>query len=230
LNNGTLRDTSYILPSLGRDLGDGEAKSCGKVYIAIIMFRRLIDRSVSSKNVTARAKFSSEKCVVPDLPYDYDALQPFISAEIMQLHHDKHHATYVSGLNTAYDQLGDALAKKELSKVIELEKNIRFNGGGHLNHSIFWGNMRPQKEGGGFLSEGDFSKAISSQFGGQEPLQKVMSSAAMGVQGSGWGWLGYDQVSKSMRITTTINQDPLQATTGLVPLLGLDRSTPTICR
>lgn len=167
-------------------------------------------------------RLSTEKFVIPDLPYDYADLQPFISAEIMQLHHGKHHQAYVNGLNTGYAQLEEAHAKKDLSRIIELEKSLRFNGGGHLNHSIFWGNLQPQKEGGGYLEDGDLSAMINQQYGTRENFEKIMSSVAVTLQGSGWAWLGYDQQNKSLRIAPTFNQDPLTATTGLVPLLGID--------
>jgi len=84
---------------------------------------------------------------LPDLPYDYNALEPVISAEIMQLHHSKHHATYINNLNVAEEKLDQARAKNDVSSIIALAPAIKFNGGGHLNHSIFWQNLSPK--GGG---------------------------------------------------------------------------------
>jgi Fe-Mn family superoxide dismutase len=91
-----------------------------------------------------------------------------------------------------------------------------------LNHSIFWKNLAPIGKGGGEIPNGELLKAIEAQYGSLEKLQEAISAASAGVQGSGWGWLGYDKVSKRLAVTTCANQDPLQATTGLVPLLGID--------
>jgi Fe-Mn family superoxide dismutase len=140
----------------------------------------------------------------------------------MQLHHSKHHLTYVTNLNTATAKLEEAVAKKDASSIISLQQVIKFNGGGHLNHTIFWKNLVSPKKGGGDLKPGDLKTKIESQFGSLENLQTKLSAATVGVQGSGWGWLGYDKVSQSLVVATTPNQDPLEATTGVVPLLGID--------
>jgi len=145
-----------------------------------------------------------------------------ISAEIMQIHHSKHHATYVTNLNAAQTKLEEALHKGDVTSQIALQQVIKFNGGGHLNHSIFWENLAPPKKGGGELGNGELRKMIEAQWGSLDNLQSTMSAATVGVQGSGWGWLGYDATNKKLSIATCANQDPLQATTGLVPLLGID--------
>jgi len=160
--------------------------------------------------------------VLPDLPYDYQELEPVISAEIMKLHHSKHHMTYVTNLNTAHAKLEEAMAKKDVSAIVSLQQTIKFNGGGHINHSIFWKNLVPTSKGGGDLKNGELKSMIETQFGTVENLKTKMSAATVAVQGSGWGWLGYDKNTKSLAIATTANQDPLEATTGLVPLLGID--------
>lgn len=165
---------------------------------------------------------SSTTFTLPDLTYDYGELEPFISAEIMKIHHTKHHATYVTNLNTFNSKLVDAQAKGDVSSIISLQQAIKFNGGGHLNHSIFWNNLAPVSKGGGVLPEGDLKAMIHAQYGSLDSFKTAMSNASVAVQGSGWGWLGYDPVSKKLVVTTTANQDPLQATTGLVPLLGID--------
>jgi Fe-Mn family superoxide dismutase len=140
----------------------------------------------------------------------------------MQLHHSKHHAAYVNNLNIANAKLEEALHKGDTSAVIALQQNIKFNGGGHLNHSIFWKNLAPPKKGGGEPPSGDLAQMINAQYGSFDNFVTTMSAAAVGVQGSGWGWLGYDKTNKRLAITTTGNQDPLEATTGLVPLFGID--------
>lgn len=156
---------------------------------------------------------------LPDLAYDYNALEPTISAEIMQLHHSKHHQTYVNNLNVAEEQMAEAQEKGDVSKVISLAPALRFNGGGHLNHSIFWTNLSPN--GGGDPS-GELLEAINRDFGSVGNLKTRLSASTVAVQGSGWGWLGFDKVNKRLCIATCPNQDPLEATTGLVPLMGID--------
>jgi Fe-Mn family superoxide dismutase len=160
------------------------------------------------------------KHTLPDLPYDYGALEPVISAEIMKLHHQKHHQTYVNNLNQAEEKLHNALAKNDVSTIISLEPVLRFNGGGHLNHAIFWTNLAPKSKGG--EPSGPLLEAIKRDFGSLENLRNTMSAATVGVQGSGWGWLGYNPTTKRLQVATCPNQDPLEATTGLIPLFGID--------
>jgi superoxide dismutase, Fe-Mn family len=140
----------------------------------------------------------------------------------MQLHHQKHHAAYVTNFNVANAKLEEAQQKGDISSIISLQQAIKFNGGGHLNHSIFWKNLAPPNKGGGDLPKGDLRTMIENQYGSQDSFQTLMTNTTVGVQGSGWGWLGYDKANKKLVVTTTANQDPLQATTGLVPLLGID--------
>lgn len=158
------------------------------------------------------------KHTLPDLPYDYNALEPTISSEIMKLHHTKHHATYVNNLNVAEEKLSEALHKKDTTAIIQLQNVIKFNGGGHLNHSIFWKNLSPS---GGSM-DANLKAAIESSFDNVDAMKEKMSQAAVAVQGSGWAWLGYCKTSGKLRVAATANQDPLEATLGLVPLFGID--------
>eukprot|EP00252_Welwitschia_mirabilis_P008716 TRINITY_DN2080_c0_g1_i1.p1 TRINITY_DN2080_c0_g1~~TRINITY_DN2080_c0_g1_i1.p1 ORF type:complete len:227 (+),score=26.34 TRINITY_DN2080_c0_g1_i1:120-800(+) len=155
---------------------------------------------------------------LPDLPYGYSALEPYISAEIMSLHHQKHHQTYVSNYNKALEQLQSAT---DPSTIVALQSAIKFNGGGHVNHSIFWKNLCPAKEGGGEPPKGALAKAIEEEFGSLNALIQKMNAAGAAVQGSGWVWLGLNKELKSLVVETTPNQDPL-VTKGLLPLLGID--------
>lgn len=168
---------------------------------------------------TLAAPSTRFKHTLPDLPYDYNALEPTISAEIMKLHHTKHHATYVNNLNVAEEKLSEAIHKKDVQGIIQLQNVINFNGGGHINHTIFWQNLSPS--GGGDPS-GDLLLAIQGSFPSVDSMKKSMSAAAVSVQGSGWAWLGYCKESQKIRIATTSNQNPLQSTTGMVPLFGID--------
>ncbi|KAH0547192.1 superoxide dismutase [Mn], mitochondrial isoform X1 [Cotesia glomerata] len=159
-----------------------------------------------------------KKHTLPDLPYDYKALEPIICAEIMQLHHSKHHATYVNNLNVAEEKLKEAVAKGDVNTQIALAPAIKFNGGGHLNHSIFWNNLSPSSS----KPDAALMKKIEADFSSLDEMKKRLSESTVAIQGSGWGWLGYNQKEKRLQIATCANQDPLQATTGLVPLLGID--------
>jgi Fe-Mn family superoxide dismutase len=162
---------------------------------------------------------SQAKHTLPDLPYDYNALEPTISADIMQIHHSKHHATYVANLNVAEEKLKEATGKGDVSAIVSLGGALKFNGGGHINHSIFWQNLSPK---GGGEPSGDLAAAIKKDFGSFENFKTRLSTASVGIQGSGWGWLGFNKTTKTLEVATCANQDPLEATTGLVPLFGID--------
>ncbi|CAI0431450.1 unnamed protein product [Linum tenue] len=160
---------------------------------------------------------------LPDLPYDYGALEPAISGDIMQLHHQKHHQTYVTNYNKALEQLHEATLKGDVGTVVKLQSAIKFNGGGHVNHSIFWKNLAPVREGGGEPPHGSLGWAIDTHFGSVEALIQKMNAEGAALQGSGWVWLGLDKETKKLVVDTTANQDPL-VTKGatLIPLLGID--------
>jgi Fe-Mn family superoxide dismutase len=158
---------------------------------------------------------------LPDLGYDFNALEPVISAEIMMLHYSKHHATYVANLNKALEQLAEAEQKNDLPAQIALQSAIKFNGGGHINHSIFWTNLAPVSKGGGTPPEGSFAKALDIEFGSLDKFIETFSAKTVGIQGSGWGWLGYNKGNHRLEIATCDNQDPLTIK-NLVPLLGID--------
>lgn len=158
---------------------------------------------------------------LPELPYDFNALEPVISAEIMQLHYNKHHAAYVNNLNTALEKYHAAESKNDIAAMIGLQSAIKFNGGGHVNHSIFWNNLAPAGKGGGDALKGDLAAAIQKRFGSFEAFVEKFSASSVGVQGSGWCWLGFCPGMKDLVIATCSNQDPL-STLGYVPLLGFD--------
>lgn len=153
---------------------------------------------------------------LPKLPYAYDALEPYISKEIMELHHTKHHQTYVNGLNAAEAAFAKTTDPREL---IALQPALKFNGGGHINHSLFWKNLSPAKEDGGKLPDGPLKEALIDDFGGVEEFKKKMNTLTAAIQGSGWGWLGYSKSTKKLEIVTTANQDPLLSHE---PIIGID--------
>ncbi len=158
---------------------------------------------------------------LPKLPYDFNALEPVISAEIMEIHYTKHHDAYVKNLNAALEKYHEAEKKQDVAAMIALSQAIKFNGGGHVNHSIFWTNLAPVGMGGGEHPKGPLMHALEKKYGTIQNFIDKMSSAAVGIQGSGWAWLGYCPASDCFRIVTCANQDPL-STQGLIPLLGID--------
>ena len=161
----------------------------------------------------------AKKFELPDLPYDFSALEPVISAEIMELHYTKHHQGYVDKLNEALGKYADAEAKDDVAAMIAAQNPIKFNGGGHVNHTLFWNNLAP--EGSSELAKGGLSQAIDDAFGSMEKFQEKFIAKTAAVQGSGWGWLGFCASSGRVRIATCANQDPL-STMNLIPLLGVD--------
>ncbi|HWL59857.1 MAG TPA: superoxide dismutase [Microbacteriaceae bacterium] len=155
---------------------------------------------------------------LPELAYDYAALEPHISATIMELHHSKHHAAYVSGANAALAGLAAARESGDFANVNKLEKDLAFNLGGHTNHSIFWTNMSPD---GGDKPTGDLASAIDDHFGSFDKFQAHFTAAALGVQGSGWAGLFYDSIGGNVIIQQFFDQQS-QFAAGTVPLLLLD--------
>lgn len=158
---------------------------------------------------------------LPELPYDFNALEPVISAEIMTLHYTKHHKAYVDNLNKALEQYADAVSKEDLAAMIALQQAIKFNGGGNINHSIFWTNLAPKDKNGGGHPDGVLADAINKEFGSLQNFIDQFSAKTVAIQGSGWGWLGLNKAKDRLEIVTCENQDPL-STKGLIPLLGID--------
>jgi superoxide dismutase, Fe-Mn family len=155
---------------------------------------------------------------LPDLPYDYGALQPAMSGEILELHHDKHHAAYVKGANDTLEQLAEAAESAGPAVTVGLEKTLAFNLSGHVLHSIFWKNLSP--EGGG-RPDGELADAITEHFGSFEAFAKRLSAATTGVQGSGWGVLGYEPVSGRLIIEQLYDHHG-NVGVGSTPLLVFD--------
>ncbi len=158
---------------------------------------------------------------LPPLPYDYDALEPHISADIMRLHHDKHHQAYVDGANAALAGLAKARETGDFATVNQLEKNLAFNLGGHINHSVFWTNMAPAAQAGDATCTGDILAAINENFGSLDAFKAHFQAAALGLQGSGWAVLGYDQVGGKLVVFQLFDQQG-NVPVGITPLLMLD--------
>ncbi|MDO5710535.1 MAG: superoxide dismutase [Micrococcales bacterium] len=156
--------------------------------------------------------------VLPDLPYDYAALEPHISAEIMQLHHGKHHATYVKGANDAVEKLQAASEAGETATINLIARNLAFNLGGHVNHSIFWQNMSAD---GGDKPVGETAALLDEHFGGFDAFQKIWAANAAGIQGSGWSMLAWDTLGKRPILAQLYDQQS-QLPATQVPILVLD--------
>ncbi len=140
---------------------------------------------------------------LPDLPYDYGALAPHISGEIMELHHSKHHATYVKALNTTLEKLEGARDSGALDSVGGLEKTLAFNLGGHINHSVFWPNMSPD---GGDKPTGELAAAIDESFGSFDKFRAHFEAVATTIQGSGWSMLVWDTLGQRLLIAQLYDQ------------------------
>ena len=160
---------------------------------------------------------------LPPLPYSYGALEPYIDARTMEIHHDKHHATYVKNLNAAVGAHSDLAQKtpeellRDLDSIPEdIRKAVRNNGGGDYNHTLFWQMMKPN---GGGEPKGALADAVTKTFGNFASFKEKFSKEAGAVFGSGWAWLILD--GKELKITSTPNQDsPISS--GKMPLLGID--------
>ncbi|AQQ16278.1 Superoxide dismutase [Mn] [Corynebacterium glaucum] len=156
---------------------------------------------------------------LPELPYAYDALEPHISAEIMELHHSKHHANYVKGANAALEALeAERGGEADADKIRALSKNLAFNLGGHTNHSIFWKNMAPNAGGN---PTGEIAAAIDRDFGSFEAFKKHFAGAANSLQGSGWAVLGYDHIAGRLIIQQMTDQQG-NISVDFTPVLMLD--------
>jgi Fe-Mn family superoxide dismutase len=155
---------------------------------------------------------------LPELPYDYAALEPHISARIMELHHSKHHAAYVAGANAALEQMAEAREKNSYGAINKLEKDLAFHLGGHINHSIFWTNLSADGHDG---PSGELAAAITEFFGSFDAFKAHFNAASLGIQGSGWGILSWDPVGCRLIVQQLFDQQANTAQ-GTIPLLQLD--------
>lgn len=155
---------------------------------------------------------------LPDLPYDHGALEPAMSGQILELHHDKHHAAYVKGANDTLEQLAEARDKGALGGLVGLEKTLAFNLSGHVLHSIFWQNLSPD---GGGEPDGALGAAIAADFGSFAALRAQLTTATASVQGSGWGVLAWEPVARKLLVTQVYDHHG-NVGLGTTPLLVFD--------
>jgi Fe-Mn family superoxide dismutase len=156
--------------------------------------------------------------VLPELAYDYGALEPYISGHIMELHHDKHHRGYVEGANRTLEQLAEARAQGKFDNVAALEQVLAFDASGHLLHSLFWQNLAPRAGG---EPTGALGTAIQRDFGGFQAFKKQLSQTAATIMGSGWAALLWDTLSEQLMVVQ-LHDHQSRTIQGAVPLLVLD--------
>jgi len=155
---------------------------------------------------------------LPDLPYDYAALEPHYSAEMLELHHDKHHAAYVSGANATLEKLDEARNVGDFSGIVGLEKTLAFNISGHVLHSVFWKNLSPD---GGDKPEGELAAAVDEFFGGFEAFKSQLTQASSTIQGSGWGALAWEPLGQRL-IVEQVYDHQGNIGNGSIPILVFD--------
>jgi Fe-Mn family superoxide dismutase len=155
---------------------------------------------------------------LPDLPYDYSALERAMSAEILELHHSKHHLAYVNGANSTLEQLAEARAEERFGSLVGLQKTLAFHLSGHVLHSLFWQNLSPD---GGGRPDGALGDAIAEHFGGFEAFEKQLTNATVGVQGSGWGILSWEPLGRRL-IVEQVYDHHGNVGQGTTPLLAFD--------
>ena len=158
------------------------------------------------------------KYVLPDLPYDYGALEPHYSGQVLELHHDKHHAGYVAGANATLDLLTEAREKGDFSGIVGLEKTLAFNVSGHVLHSIFWQNLSPD---GGDKPEGELASALTEYFGSFDAFKAQLNQTCMTIQGSGWGVLAWEPLGQRL-IVEQVYDHQGSLGNGSLPLLAFD--------
>ncbi|ODQ63921.1 manganese and iron superoxide dismutase [Nadsonia fulvescens var. elongata DSM 6958] len=162
------------------------------------------------------------KATLPDLDYDFGALEPFISGQINEIHYTKHHQTYVNGFNQASEKLAEAQKEGNVRATVELQSLINFHGGGHVNHSLFWKNLAPPSQGGGerLGASSPLTKAIEESFGSYDKIITATNVKLAGVQGSGWAWIVKNTQTNALEVISKPNQDMVGG--NYIPIVGID--------
>ncbi len=168
--------------------------------------------------VTGTVEVAGARYELPDLAYDYGALEPAMSGEVLELHHSKHHAAYVNGSNDTLERIAQARHDGEFGTLVGLEKTLAFNLSGHILHSLFWQNLSPD---GGGRPDGELGAAISEHFGSFEHLMRHLTAATTSVQGSGWGVVAWEPVAGRLLVEQVYDHHG-NVGVGCVPLLVFD--------
>jgi superoxide dismutase, Fe-Mn family len=180
-----------------------------------------VSKSQGDKKGSDTMKQQITKYELPPLPYDYNELEPYYDAETLHLHHDKHHAAYVNGLNLAEEKLAEAREKGDYSLISYWERSMAFNGSGHVLHSIFWTNMAPNQSETPLMPSGKLADQITRDFGSYDAFKKQFSSAAISVEGNGWSILGWMPEFNKLVVLQAENHQK-QTLLGVKPLLVVD--------
>lgn len=162
--------------------------------------------------------WGSQRYELPPLPYPYDALDGFLNAEILELHHDHHHKKYVEGLNHALEQLAEARRDEDLEGIQSLTRALAFNGSGHVLHTLYWHSMSPQ---GGGDPQGELASALQAGFGSIDGFRKHFAAAAKAAEASGWGILAFEPLGRRLVVTAAESHQQM-ALQGAIPLLVCD--------
>jgi Fe-Mn family superoxide dismutase len=212
---------------LAVDLSRRDVLKLGGAAAALVIMRNTLigEMSMANKGSTATAAgglalggaFENGRYVLPKLPYAADALEPLYDRQTVEIHHDKHHAAYVKGLNAALEKLHDAQEKKDFSAIRSLCDLVAFNGSGHVLHTLFWHSMKP----GGGQMPGDMDRALAEDFGSAQAAQDELAAASKEVQGSGWAVLAFEPTAQKMLILQAEKHQNLTMW-GVVPLLVCD--------
>jgi Fe-Mn family superoxide dismutase len=160
----------------------------------------------------------SMKYILPELPYPYNALEPYMDEETVRIHHDMHHNGYVKGLNNALDKLKEARESQDFALIKHWERELAFNGAGHMLHTLYWESMSPD---GDRQPRGKLAEQIDRDFGSFESFKKEFSAAAAAVEGSGWALLVYSRENQELLILT-VEKHQNQLLPGMVPIMALD--------
>lgn len=181
------------------------------------MFRRTVQTAKPTRFVR---QFSGAEQL--DLKYDFSALEPYISAQIMETHYLKHHRTYIAGYKTNSEKLAEAIHQGDLATQNNLLPLVNFNSGGTINHNLFFANLAPESQGGGAppAADSNLGKAISTDFGSLDNLISTTNTKLAGIQGSGWAWIAKNKITNNLEVITTANQDIVPGQ--YVPLVGID--------
>ena len=183
------------------------------------MLNQLIKKSMSSG---AAAPTSLARIQLKHLPYEMGALEPIMSGQIIDFHYGRHHRTYVTNLNNLMEQQAEALATRDVKKLVSLQKPLHFNGGGHINHTLFWDSMCAQADSA-LPENGPLYDALIASWGSLDVFKTTFNQRTAAIQGSGWGWLVYNKRTDVLSYREAYNQDPVtDISPYLVPIIGVD--------
>jgi len=183
-----------------------------------VMFVAGFPSKVRGAGKEKMALAETREYVLPPLPYAYDALEPYLDKETLGFHHDKHHAAYVKGLNTALARLAEARAKNDLAAAGDLARAVAFHGSGHVLHCLYWTSMKPR---GGGVPGGTLAQMISRDFGSLDAFRNEFATVTKGIQGSGWGVLAWEPLGQRLIVLGVEKHENLYVA-GSVPLLVCD--------